>query len=303
MKISVLVTQMLILFLMIGCGWLSGKEKLLKEEIIPDFSRIVLNIGIPGVVLSSATGGSRFTVSEVLLYLLGFFLFSVLCALMAKAVVWITGIKTDRRLYEFMYMFSNVGFMGLPVVEAVLGKEALIYAVLFLLPNNLMLFSYGEYLMRDKKGISLKKLGNPPVIASMLAIVICLLHLQLPPVLEKALTSMGNITTPMAMLIIGASLSQAKIREMLEDYRIYVFLAIKMLILPILYWLILSRLPIPEEVVVMMILMMAMPVPSNTVIYAGLYQKNIKLACEASVLTSLVCVITIPLVFAAISLF
>ena len=53
----------------------------------------------------------------------------------------------------------------------------------------------------------------------------------------------------------------------------------------------------------MMILMMAMPVPSNTVIYAGLYQKNIKLACEASVLTSLVCVITIPLVFAAISLF
>ncbi len=302
MSLSILITQMLILFILMGCGWLCGRAGLLKQEDIPLLSKIVLNIGIPGVVLSSANGGSALAASEMLLYLAGFFLFNVVCALLAKAVVRITGVKEDRKLYEFMYMFSNVGFMGLPVVEAVLGKAALMYAVLFLLPNNLMLFSYGEYLMRDKKGFSLRGFLNLPVIASVLAIVICAFHLQLPYAAEKALSYMGNITTPLAMLIIGVSLNQAPLREMLGDMKLYRFLVIKMFLLPVLYWLMLGCTPISEETAMILVLMMAMPIPSNTVVYASLYQKNVRLASEASVLTSLTCVVTIPLVFAVISI-
>lgn len=294
--------QMLILFFLILCGYISGRSGLLKKEDIPLLSKIVLNIGIPGVVLSSVGGGCQLTVSEVFLCLTGFFAFSILCALFAKATVKLLGIKADKRLYEFMYMFSNVGFVGLPVVQAVLGEKVLVYALLFLIPNNLLLFSYGEYLMRDTKGFSLRSFLNPPVIASILAVGICLFDICFPYPVAKSISYMGNITTPLAMIITGISLNGVPVKEMGKNKELRLFLAVKMLLLPLVGYAVLRILRVPNMMVNILILMMAMPIPSNTVIYASIYQKNVSLASQASVLTSLVCVVTIPIVFSLISL-
>ena len=302
LELSVLIMQMLILFLLILCGYISGRSRLLKKEDIPLLSKVVLNIGIPGVVLSSASGEGQLTVSEVFLYLAGFFAFTVFCALLAKATVKLLRIKRDKRLYEFMYMFSNVGFIGLPVVQAVLGEEVLVYALLFLIPNNLLLFSYGEYLMRDTKGFALKSFLNPPIIASLLAVGICLFHIRLPYPAAKAVSYMGNITTPLAMIITGVSLNGAPVKEMVKNKELWLFLVVKMLLLPLAGYAVLLVFRTPVMMVNILILMMAMPVPSNTVVYASLYHKNVSLASQASVLTSLVCVATIPVVFSVISL-
>ena len=303
MELSVLVTQMTILFILISCGFICGKCHLLKKEDIPLLSRLVLNVGIPGVVLSSVSDGCDLAASELFLYLAAFLAFNILCAGIAKAVVKLFRIKDDQRLYEFMYMFSNVGFMGLPVVQAVFGEEVLIYAVLFLLPNNLMLFSYGEYLIRDTRGFSVQGFFNPPVIASILAIVICILHLPIPCVIGKSISYLGSITTPLAMIIIGVSLNGVPLREALKSKELILFLAVKMLILPLVYWGILKALHTPVILAEIMVLMMAMPVPSNTVIYASIYRKNVSLASQASVLTSLVCMATIPVIFSILSFF
>lgn len=303
MELSVLVTQMTILFLLISCGFICGKCHLLKKEDIPLLSRLVLNVGIPGVVLSSVSDGCELAASELLSYLAAFLAFNILCAGIAKAVVKLLRIKKDQKLYEFMYMFSNVGFMGLPVVQAVFGEEVLIYAVLFLLPNNLTLFSYGEYLMRDTKGFSVKGFFNLPVIASILAIVICISHLQFPYLIGKSISYLGNITTPLAMIIIGVSLNGVSVMEAMKNKDLLLFLGVKMLLLPLGYWGILTVLHAPVILAEVLVLMMAMPVPSNTVIYAGIYGKNVPLASQASVLTSLVCMVTIPVIFSILSLF
>jgi len=294
---------MLILFILMGCGYICGKCHLLKHEDVPLLSNLVLNIGIPGVALSSVSEGCELAASKLLLYLGGFFAFNILCAVFAKIVVRVLRIKADKKLYEFMYMFSNVGFMGLPVVQAVFGNKALIYAVLFLLPNNLMLFSYGEYLMQDKKGFSLKRFLNPPVMASVLAIIICIFNIDFPYLIEKSISYMGSITTPLAMIIIGVSLNGVSFKEAAKNKDLLMFLAVKMLLLPLVYRAMLKVVHIPVMIADILVLMMAMPVPSNTVIYASICRKNVSLASQASVLTSLVCIITIPIVFSIISLF
>ena len=275
---------------------------MLKKEDVPVLSKVVLNLGIPGVVLSSVGEGCALSASEIFLCLAGFLAFTVFCALLGKITVKLLKIQADKRLYEFMYTFSNVGFMGLPVVQAVLGEEVMIYAMLFLIPNNLVLFSYGEYLMRDTRGFSLRSFFSPPIVASLLAVGICLLNLRFPYPIAKVISYVGGITTPLAMIIIGITLLGVQGKEIIKNKDLLVFLVVKMLVLPLVGYGLLYVLSVPEVMVHILILLMAMPIPANTIIYASLYKKNVSLASQTSVLTSLVCIVTIPMVFFVISL-
>ncbi len=301
LDITIVTTQMLILFILIGCGYVCGKYQLLSHEDIPKLSKLVLNVGIPSTVLSSVSNGCELDTVTIFIYLAGFFMFNIFCAVIAMVTVTIFKIHADKRLYQFMYTFSNVGFMGLPVVNAVFGQEALIYAALFLLPNNLMLFSYGEYLMQDIKEISFKRLFNLPVIASLLAVLICAFDFQIPYIFAESLKYMGGITTPLAMIIIGASLNGISVKAILENRNLHIFLLVKMVVLPILFWETLHVLKVPEMLSSIMVLMMAMPIPSNTIIYASIHEKNTLLAAQASVSTNLTCVVSVPIVFLIIS--
>jgi predicted permease len=302
LDLSVLITQMLILFLLILCGYAAARGHVLKKEDVPVLSKVVLNLGIPGVVLSSVGEGCALSASEIFLCLAGFLAFTVFCALLGKITVKLLKIQADKRLYEFMYTFSNVGFMGLPVVQAVLGEEVMIYAMLFLIPNNLVLFSYGEYLMRDTRGFSLRSFFSPPIVASLLAVGICLLNLRFPYPIAKVISYVGGITTPLAMIIIGITLLGVQGKEIIKNKDLLVFLVVKMLVLPLVGYGLLYVLSVPEVMVHILILLMAMPIPANTIIYASLYKKNVSLASQTSVLTSLVCIVTIPMVFFVISL-
>lgn len=293
---------MIILFLLIGCGYICSKCNLITQEHIPFLSKVVLNLGIPAAILSSVSNGTSLNPKELVINIAGFFLFNVLCALFSKLVVKVLGITNDKKLYEFMYMFSNIAFMGLPVVQAVLGDRAMIYATLFLLPSNLVLFSYGENLMRDTREFSLKKFFNPAIIASILAIIVCVINYRPPYIITKTLVYHGNITTPLAMVIIGVSLGNVSIWKMFKNKEMLVFLIVKMIVLPLIYWKILNSLNINEIITSMLVLLMAMPIPSNAVVYASIYKKNIGLATQASVLTSIVSVFSIPIVFLIISI-
>lgn len=293
---------MLILFLLMGCGYISSKCNLITEEHIPFLSKVVLNLGIPAAILSSVSSGISLNTKELFMYIVGFFLFNILCAFFSKIIVKILRINKDKKLYEFMYMFSNIAFMGLPVVQAVLGDEAMIYATLFLLPSNLVLFSYGENLMRDTRGFSAKKFFNPAIIASILAVISCVLNYQPPFVITKTMMYLGNITTPLAMVIIGVSLNNVSIYKMFKNRSLLIFLFVKMIVLPLIYWKILHRLSIDEIITAMLVLLMAMPIPSNAVVYASVYNKNVGLATQASVLTSFISIFSIPIVFLIISM-
>ena len=156
--------------------------------------------------------------------------------------------------------------------------------------------------MAEKQTFSLKKFLTPPVLASFIAILICIFKLKLPFVLMQSLSYLGNITTPLAMLIIGSSfssMSSFKVSSVLQMIR---FIIIKLLVLPVLYWYILGFLNISRDLQILLVLLTAMPVASNVVIYANIYRKNVGLATQASVLTSIICVITIPIVFAVINI-
>lgn len=303
MNLELLSIQMFILLIIILVGYLCGKARLLTNELQTQLSSLVLQVGIPAMILASVSEGENLSFSSLLLYLGSFFAFNLLMGIVSYLTVYITREKQDKNLYQFMYMFSNIGFMGLPVVNATLGAQATLYAALFLLPSNLMLFTYGEYLMKEEHTFSLKNLLTMPVIASLMAIVLCVANVHLPYAFEQAFTYLGNITTPLAMLIIGSSLVDLPQMNVKNALNMLVFVFLKLLVLPLGYWLILYCLGVPKLIQTVLVLLSAMPVASNVVIYANIYKKNTVLASQASVITSIACVATIPLVFGLISLF
>ena len=111
-----------------------------------------------------------------------------------------------------MILFTNAGFMGLPAIQAILGDQAMLYGALFLLPLNCLMYGYGESLFR-KGGFSFKKFMNGPMIASIVALILCIFSIKLPYVLAQTCTYIGNVTTPLSMMVIGAGLVKMELKS------------------------------------------------------------------------------------------
>lgn len=295
MNITTIVTQMIILLLIMIVGFAGAKKNVFNDEVNVYASNILLRIGIPGLIISSVKNGSPFTGSELLNVLIIFSLFTIFTGIVSKISVEVLHIEKNKALWQFMILFTNAGFMGLPAIQAILGDQAMLYGALFLLPLNCLMYGYGESLFR-KGGFSFKKFLNGPMIASIVALILCIFNIKLPYVLAQTCTYIGNVTTPLSMMVIGAGLVKMDVKELL-DIKLWVFTIFKMIVLPLIYMFSLSIFQIDPLIENTIILIMCMPVASNSSVYALMYGEDATLASKAIFMTSVACVITIPIVF------
>ena len=295
MNITTIVTQMIILLLIMIVGFAGAKKNVFNDEVNVYASNILLRIGIPGLIISSVKNGSPFTGSELLNVLIIFSLFTIFTGIVSKISVEVLHIEKNKALWQFMILFTNAGFMGLPAIQAILGDQAMLYGALFLLALNCLMYGYGESLFR-KGGFSFKKFMNGPMIASIVALILCIFNIKLPYVVAQTCTYIGNVTTPLSMMVIGAGLVKMDVKELL-DIKLWVFTIFKMIVLPLIYMFSLSIFQIDPLIENTIILIMCMPVASNSSVYALMYGEDATLASKAIFMTSVACVITIPIVF------
>ena len=295
MNITTIVTQMIILLLILIVGIAGAKKNVFNDEVNVYASNILLRIGIPGLIISSVKNGSPFTGSELFHVLVIFSIFTIFTGIVSKIIVEVLRIKENKALWQFMILFTNAGFMGLPAIQAILGDQAMLYGALFLLPLNCLMYGYGESLFR-KGGFSFKKFMNGPMIASVVALILCIFNVKLPYILGQTCTYVGNVTTPLSMMVIGAGLVKMDIKELL-DLKLWGFTLFKMVLLPLFYMFSLSLFHIDPLIENTLVLIMCMPVASNSSVYALMYGEDATLASKAIFMTSVACVVTIPLVF------
>ena len=295
MNITTIVTQMTILLLLMIVGFVGAKKNIFNDEVNVYTSNILLKIGIPGLIISSVKNGSPFTGNELFNVLVIFSIFVIFTGIVSKIIVEVLRIKDNKALWQFMILFTNAGFMGLPAIQAILGNQAMLYGALFLLPLNCLMYGYGESLFR-KGGFSFKKFMNGPMIASVVALILCILNIKLPYILGQTCTYVGNVTTPLSMMVIGAGLVKMDIKELL-DLKLWGFTLFKMVLLPLFYMFSLSLFHIDPLIENTLVLIMCMPVASNSSVYALMYGEDATLASKAIFMTSVACVVTSPLVF------
>lgn len=313
---SMVVEQLLVLFLTLGIGYAAMKFKAVTASFASGLSDFVLNITLPCLILSAAlSSGTILTVPETLkIFGLNTLVYFFGCGIGVVTAFALRVPRADRSMTTYMMAFANVGFMGFPVIAAIFGADGLFFAVIGNIVFNLMNFTLGLFLIQ-RSTRSLPDKENPPrvpaewrslrdrfgwllkpgVIASFLALILYFVKPDLPGVVTDTLEMVGQSTTPLAMILIGMSLSMIRFRDVFLDWRLYPFTLVKQLLLP------LALLPVfmfftnNTLLIGVLTVLAGMPVATTSVLFAESYNANLPLATKATFITTLSSMFTIPM--------
>ena len=252
-----------------------------KDTTGKTISSIVINIGNPALIIASGMNPERLENKGKLLFTLGVALiyFAIMLAVAELLPRLLHADREDYGAYQVMMLFSNIGFMGYPLLDVMYGSNAIIHAV-----------------------INWKQLVNIGVGSCIIAIVLYITNLPVPLILEDTATFTGAITGPLSMLVIGDSLAQTRLRDLFTDVRLLIFSVVKLVLLPaLLLWGLCFFIKDPIFRGVCLV-MMATPVGSMTVMLAQQYNGDYRLTSRGVALTTLLSVITMPFLFWALKL-
>lgn len=303
MNVWVILQQMLTLAVMMAIGCYLHKKEWMDEDTYGKLSRMVVNIFNPlliidGVINKSFTRQSGNIWENLVFMLLYFMLLLVLGGILAPLFA---KKREERNIYQLMMVFSNVGFMGTPIITSIYGKESMIYITFYILGYNVLLYTLGVWLFRsERKRVSLRELRknmlNPGVVASILGILLFLWNPPVPQFARSLCSYMGTATVPLSMILIGFSLADTKWRALFGNVRMLLFVAVKMLVIPMGAALCLKYLAFSSVIEGIFVLQLAMPVGSILSLMAVENGRNGEICTNGIVLSTLASVVTIPIV-------
>lgn len=301
--IVVISNQMIKLFLIICVGFMLYRIKLIDEEFRHKLTKLLLNVTMPALMLSSVMKEENsHDMGRVLeMFGLSIVIFAIALPIISMIIVKILPIsKKQQGLYMFMNSFSNVGFMGFPIIHAVFGEGAMLDAAIVNLIFNLAVFTFGitmiNYGTEQKDKFNIKKLLTPGIFSSVIAIIIYFSGITFPQVLSDTCSMIGEITSPIAMIIMGATLGRMDIKAVFSEWKVYPFTAIKQILIPILFWYILKLFITDEYILGFMMIMLSMPVANTAVLFATEYKNDENLAAKTVFITTLMSLISIPFI-------
>lgn len=307
MDIMVVFQTMLKLFLLLVLGFILFKCHIFDEYTNKKISALIVNVASPMLIISSIAGVEGNDKSIVFLMIGAGILMYIGFIILGKIINRIFPFpKKDWPVYECMVVFANTGFMGYPVLLDVFGQEAVFYASLIHMAFNFFVYTYA--IMCLTKGddgefkLNFKQLLTPGIILIFVGIFIYLFDIQLPSVLMDTVNSIGSLTAPLSMMMIGSSLAVYPIKDSFTDWRSYVFAFVRLMIVPFVTMVVCRLLHINSYYANITIITNAMPVGSMVLMLATQYNANVKIVTRNIVVSTLLSVITIPIVVATMLL-
>lgn len=308
----VIFQQMMVLFGMMLVGFFCYKWDWIDDHSYGKLSKIVVNILNPLLVIDGVLGKSRdgsfHNLLTNLVMVILYFVFLIIISI--PVVKIIRPEKENIGVYRLMMIFSNVGFMGIPVISALYGSDVIIYIVFYMLGYNFLLYTYGIILARSSakpayaenhnsngsfKG-NLKAIINPGTIAGIIAIILFVCKIQVAAPMTSFIKYLSQCVVPFSMILIGASMAQQELKTIFKDVRMYWFLLIRLILIPVIMALCVRNLPIDSQILGVFILMLAMPVGSIVVLVAMEQGADSACCTRGSVISTLLSIITIPVI-------
>ncbi len=199
---------------------------------------------------------------------------------------------------QFAMVFSNCGYMGIPLTAGILGDEGIIYASIFNMYFNIFAWTYGVSLFTDAKELNgLKTLmKNRGIIAVIIGLIVMIFSIQIPGLLLDTMKTVGGLTTPLSMIIIGSLLAATDFRGAIKDLTVYYGSFIKLILLPTLLYLVSVIFKENSLVMKTFILMQAMPAGAMTTLFAERFDKEKEYSAIIVSFSTLISMVTIPLV-------
>jgi predicted permease len=304
METGVILQQMAVILILVLIGVFLQRKGIVNEDMRKRLSWIVVNITNPLTLVSVVLGGEiSMKHSE---FLTGLFVCSgmyvVLCVLGELFPrILKTRNEEESRCYRVATVYGNTGFMGIPIATALFGGNEMIYVIICNILFLFFFYSHGiSVLQKEKSGFQIKNLLNPGIIMATAGLFIYWFGVQLPPLVVSVVTYTGNPTIFLSMVLLGASLSSSPIGKSFFDKRIWGFILIRMVALPVGLALLLRLRGAGEEMVRAYCLMMALPVGNLPLIQAEKEGRDSSYISRVILITTLVSFITVTLLMSVL---
>ena len=293
-----LLPVLLQVFLIVLLGCFLRSRGLFSDQAGQEISSFVVNISCPLLVIASVVHMKSAAPGTVLNWLLtGMVIYAILPFLAWLLTLLLHPVRGEQHMYQFMFIFSNTSLLGFPVVQSLFGDDAIFYTALLHLPFDVLVYSYGIWLMCGAgQPFSWHRLWNPGLVLTLLALVLYFFPCPLPGFLVDFCTCTGSVTTPLSMLVIGAALQKAALGQILKIWRLFLLSVIRLVGLPLIIYFLLLHLTIFDYWLLgIATVTFGMPVGSMAVMMAVEYHNNEQLAAQAVSLTTAGLLVSLPL--------
>lgn len=300
--VIVLISVMTELSALIVLGWLLTKLHILDSNGSSILSTLVVHVFSPALIISSVlTGGLQGegdTVIEALIC--GVFLYALLIIIAIILYAKSKASTEEVSICKMIMIFANTAFVGYPILRALYGDFAVFVFSLMHLPFNILIFTYGRALLEkgNKKKLTLKDVFSVGTISSIIALIIYFGHITLPDSCVDFFSVLGDACVPLSMIVIGVSLSNASWKDIIQCRSINIVVFLRLIILPVFLALLTLPLPISSFNRELLVISGALPAGSMIVVLAKEYHANDRIASAGVFATTLLSVITIPIMLA-----
>jgi len=282
--------------ILILIGYFLKKKDIINEKVEKSLTFILLYICVPGLIIKAFD--ITYTPEKLRLGL-QIVLISVIHSVILIAVnyllIYKIKDKEKKKILKFGNVITNFGFMGYPVVFQIFGEEGLFFASMYSIPIIILMWTYGLSTFFSKIGKEEVKniFLNPGMIALYFGITVFIFSIEIPDLIDSTLITLGNMTTPLSMFIIGSRLALVKRNEILNDKMIYYGAFVKLILSPILMLIILNFIQLPTVSRGVAIIYGALPPAAIIVILARQYKGNTVFSSKIVVIQHILSLATI----------
>lgn len=313
MSITIVLQQMVIIFILIGIGMVLYRSKMLSEETSKQISGIIINVTNPALLICSAfDDGPKVSLRELGIALISYAaVFAILIAI-AFLIPYVLGVPQKfHYAYQMLTIFGNVGFIGIPLASAVLGSESLIFVSIFNLLFNLLIYTFGMSTLQKaaflqvEEGASipensltsgrLQKFINAGTISAAATIFFYLSDFHVPVIISSTLSYTGRATTLLSMLVLGVSVAQIAPKDIFSHPRLYVFTLLRQILVPIGCVLLMRGLIDNKLILNTMLLMVAVPAANMPLMIAKQMDMDTDSISQGIILTTVLSLATVPI--------
>lgn len=303
--------QVITMLLLAAVGYAMFRTGKISQEGSKSMGNLLIFLSLPCVIINS------FLVERTPERITGFFVSALIALLVLVLSMVISRFVLGRYAIDnFAGSFSNPGFFGVPLIVASVGQGGVFYIAAFIAFLNLLQWTYGVSLLinSDKDGMLVRKeaktadgksiaalvkrfLSAPFMIAILIGMFFFLTGIQMPAVFSKSVSYIAGLNTPIAMFAIGVYMAQTNILKMFAKSRLYLVSLVRLVMIPLVTIALLYFLPAAmNELKLAVLIAAACPVGSNVAVYAQLHNKDFGYAVETVVISTLLSIITLPLV-------
>nr|WP_288556507.1 AEC family transporter [uncultured Mediterraneibacter sp.] len=307
MSILTILQQMAVIALLAAIGFYFYRIGKLGTEISTTLSSYVVDICNPALSLSCILQNDITTTHKELLLAVFIaaciYFFLIFIGILISKLLRIPSV--DQKYYQMMSVYTNTGFIGIPLAQLLLPSASMIYVIIYNVMYNLFFYTHGLWIMKPKEKRKEKSSQNSSplnlgLIGGLFTLIVCWFHLTLPSLLKTTIIYIGNANTFLSMILLGASIAAVPAAQILKGGKLYGYLFLRQLCIPVLLSFLLKLLTFDTALIYGFVLLSAMPAANMPLMLAERNHEPTEILSQGILLTTVFSLITVPVILSFI---